>query len=63
MCILFFAYDPLGTGKYVLIAANNRDESYTRETLPAAFWDDHPHILAGNCIFFLPYQRDYKRHA
>ena len=47
MCIVLFDYNPLGTGKYIFVAANNRDELYTRETLPAAFWEDHPDILAG----------------
>ena len=47
MCILFFHYNPLGTGKYTFVAANNRDESYARETSPAAFWEDNTDILAG----------------
>ena len=48
MCILFLSYQPLDTGSpYVLIAANNRDEFFERLTAPAAFWEDHPTVLAG----------------
>lgn len=30
-----------------LIVAANRDEFHARRAAPAAFWDDHPEILAG----------------
>src|SRR5574341_765721 len=30
-----------------LIVAANRDEFHARPAAPAAFWDDHPEILAG----------------
>jgi uncharacterized protein with NRDE domain len=30
-----------------LIVAANRDEAYQRPTQAAAFWSDHPHLLAG----------------
>lgn len=45
MCIFFLAVQP--SSPYVLIAANNRDEFFARETTPAAFWEDEPGILAG----------------
>lgn len=45
MCLAVFAldYHP----RYRLILAANRDEFHDRPTLPAAFWKDSPHILAG----------------
>jgi len=30
-----------------LVVAANRDEFYNRKTAPAAFWEDHPRLLAG----------------
>ena len=49
MCILFLQYQPVcEASPYVFIAADNRDEFYDRLTAPAAFWEDHPGILAGN---------------
>src|SRR5687767_10547471 len=32
---------------FPLIVAANRDEFHARPAAPAAFWDDHPQILAG----------------
>lgn len=45
MCLLVFQYDqhPI----YSLVFAGNRDEFYGRPTAPASFWDDAPHVLAG----------------
>lgn len=45
MCLILFAYK--AHPKYKLIVAANRDEFYKRETSPAAFWEDHPRLLAG----------------
>lgn len=45
MCIILFAYNC--HPRYQLVVAANRDEFYQRPTLPAAFWPDHPDILAG----------------
>ncbi|MEW6187902.1 MAG: NRDE family protein [Thermodesulfobacteriota bacterium] len=45
MCLIVFAYrlHPY----YPFIAAANRDEYYERPTSPAAFWENHPRVLAG----------------
>lgn len=45
MCLIIFAhqYHP----QYKLVVAANRDEFYERPTLPAAYWQDNPHIIAG----------------
>lgn len=45
MCLIALAYrcHP----RYPLIVAANRDEFYQRPSAPAAFWTDHPHVLAG----------------
>lgn len=32
---------------YTLIVAANRDEFYSRQAQPAAFWEEHPELLAG----------------
>ena len=32
---------------YPLVVAANRDEFFDRPTAPAAFWGDHPNVLAG----------------
>ncbi|MDE3839305.1 hypothetical protein C0966_08050 [Bacillus methanolicus] len=45
MCLILFAYRV--HPDYPLILAANRDEFYERPTAPAAFWDDHPSVLAG----------------
>jgi uncharacterized protein with NRDE domain len=45
MCLLAFRLHDHPT--YDLIFAGNRDEQYSRPTAPAAFWDDHPEVLAG----------------
>jgi len=56
MCILFLSYSPPGLegqgagtseSKYLLIAADNRDENLQRPTAPAQYWQDHPQLLAG----------------
>ncbi|MBE0625022.1 MAG: NRDE family protein [Burkholderiales bacterium] len=45
MCLILLA---LGAHPdYPLLIAANRDEYYQRPTAKAAFWQDHPHILAG----------------
>ncbi len=45
MCLIVFAYntDPA----YPLVIGANRDEFFDRPTAPLAWWEDHPHILAG----------------
>ena len=45
MCLILIAYR--AHPDYPLVVAANRDEYYQRPTAPAAFWEDHPHILAG----------------
>lgn len=45
MCLILLAYKV--HPEYHLILAANRDEFYDRPTLPMAFWEDHPDILAG----------------
>lgn len=45
MCLIIFAYDC--HPRYKLVMAANRDEFYRRADQPAAFWSDHPTILAG----------------
>jgi len=45
MCLILAALD--AHPDYALIVAANRDEFYDRPTAPAAFWTDHPSILAG----------------
>lgn len=48
MCILFLAVGQ--HPDYPLIIAANRDEYFAREAKPAAFWSDHPGILAGKDV-------------
>ncbi|WP_334020179.1 NRDE family protein [Alteromonas sp. S015] len=45
MCILFIANNM--RDDYPLIIAANRDEFYARPTAPSTFWENHPHLLAG----------------
>jgi len=45
MCLILFAHN--FHPDYSLILAANRDEYYQRPTLPLAFWEDEPNILAG----------------
>lgn len=45
MCLILLAYGV--HPEYPLVIAANRDEYYKRPTAAAAFWPDHPQILAG----------------
>ena len=45
MCLILLAHG--AHPDYPLVIAANRDEYYQRPTAKAAFWQDHPHILAG----------------
>ena len=45
MCLIVFANDI--HPRYRLILAANRDEYRDRPAEPAAFWPDHPQVLAG----------------
>ena len=45
MCLILLAYR--SHPDYPIILAANRDEYYTRPTLPAAFWPDASKVLAG----------------
>lgn len=45
MCVIYLAYGQLVDTPLVLLA--NRDEFYDRPTLPAASWEDHPHVFGG----------------
>jgi len=45
MCLILFALR--AHPDYPLIIAANRDESYLRPTAAAAYWQDHPQVLAG----------------
>src|SRR5438445_726831 len=45
MCLIVLAWRT--HPRYRLIVAANRDEYFGRPTAPAAFWDDHPGVLAG----------------
>lgn len=48
MCILFFIVNsnPL-PHEYKLILASNRDEFYSRPTIPAAEWEEYEHVIGG----------------
>jgi uncharacterized protein with NRDE domain len=45
MCLIVLAWR--AHPEYPLIVAANRDEFHARPSSPAAFWEDHPTILAG----------------
>ena len=45
MCLILLAYRV--HPRYPLILAANRDEFYHRPTIPAAFWETEPRLLAG----------------
>ncbi len=45
MCILLVAYR--AHPDYDLVVAANRDEFYTRASVSAAYWPEHPALLAG----------------
>lgn len=45
MCLILFSY--LQYEKWPLVIAANRDEFHSRPSVPAAFWEDSPSILAG----------------
>ncbi|MGH8690817.1 MAG: NRDE family protein [Burkholderiales bacterium] len=45
MCLIVLAWRV--HPELALVVAANRDEFHARPAAPAAFWDDHPEILAG----------------
>ena len=45
MCLILFA--TRAHAEYPLIVAANRDESYSRPSAPAGFWEDDPRVCAG----------------
>src|SRR5471032_1299420 len=45
MCLILIAHG--AHSEFPLVIGANRDEYYQRPTAGAAFWHDHPHILAG----------------
>lgn len=45
MCLILFSINE--HPDYKLVIAANRDEFYNRQTAAAAFWNDHPDLLAG----------------
>ena len=45
MCLITFAWK--AHPDYALVVAANRDEWHDRPAVPAAWWNDHPQILAG----------------
>ncbi|MHB8354263.1 MAG: NRDE family protein [Burkholderiales bacterium] len=45
MCLIVLAWQTHPA--YALALVGNRDEYHARPTLPAAYWPDHPEILAG----------------
>ncbi len=45
MCLIFVSWQR--NARYPLVVAANRDEFHARPTEGAAFWDEHPGLLAG----------------
>ncbi|WP_126445255.1 NRDE family protein [Sulfuricystis multivorans] len=45
MCLILVAWH--AHHEFPLVVAANRDEFHARATAPAAFWADHPQVLAG----------------
>ncbi|ORU89514.1 MAG: hypothetical protein A6F71_00670 [Cycloclasticus sp. symbiont of Poecilosclerida sp. M] len=45
MCLILLKHQPADHYKLILIA--NRDEYHQRETLPARYWPQQPHIFGG----------------
>ncbi len=45
MCLILVAWQQ--HPEFPLVVAANRDEYFNRPTAPAAFWADHPQVLAG----------------
>ena len=45
MCLILFAWN--SHPDYSLVVAANRDEFYERDTEGIAYWQEHPHVLAG----------------
>jgi uncharacterized protein with NRDE domain len=45
MCLVLLAWQ--AHPRWRLVVAANRDEFHARPTAPAAWWDDHPEVLAG----------------
>jgi len=45
MCLIVLAHDIHPA--YPLVIGANRDEFFDRPTAPLAWWEDHPHVLAG----------------
>ena len=45
MCLILLAWKT--SREHPLVVAANRDEFHARPAAPAAFWEDHPGILAG----------------
>jgi uncharacterized protein with NRDE domain len=46
MCLIAFAWK--SHPEYALVVGANRDEWHDRPAAPAAWWNDHPEILAGH---------------
>jgi uncharacterized protein with NRDE domain len=48
MCILFLITNQsMPFGKYKLILASNRDETFARPTIAAHRWREHPDTIGG----------------